>query len=60
MNNMAKNWLHFKSLILNTFILICNFCNRFVTPEQLVYKENMHKVTKLHNFSNLLRVPIVI
>ena len=60
MNNMAKNWLHFKSLILNTFIPICNFCNRFVTPEQLVYKDNMHKVTKLQNISNLKRVPIVI
>ena len=60
MNNIAKNWLHFKSLILNTFISICNFCNQSVTPEQLLYKENMHKVTKLQNFSNLLRVPIVI
>jgi hypothetical protein len=60
MNNMAKNWLHFKSLILNTFILICNFCNHFVTLEQLVYKDNMHKVTKLQNFSFKKRVPIVI
>jgi hypothetical protein len=50
MNNIAKNWLHFKSLILNTFISICNFCNQSVTPEQLLYKENMHKVTKLQNF----------
>ena len=30
MNNIAKNWLHFKSLILNTFIPICNFCNQSV------------------------------
>ena len=60
MNNMAKNLLRFKSLILNTFVSKCNFCNFFVTPEQLVYKENMHKVTKLQNFSNLAGVPIVI
>ena len=60
MYNMAKNLLHFKSLFLNTFISICNFCNHFVTPEQLVYKDNMHKVTKLQNISNLIRVPIVI
>jgi len=60
MNNMAKNLLHGKSLILNTFISICNFCNFFVTLEQLVYIEKMHKVTKLQNFSNLAGVPIVI
>ena len=60
MTNMAKIWLHFKSLFLNTFISICNFCNRFVTPEWLVYKDKIHKVTKLQNFSNLKRVPIVI
>jgi hypothetical protein len=61
MTNMAKIFLHFKSLFLNTFIPICNFCNRNVeAPEQLVYKDNMHKVTKLQNFSNLKRVPIVI
>jgi hypothetical protein len=60
MNNMAKNLLHGKSLILNTFISICNFCNFFVTLEQLVYIEKMHKVTKLQNFSVKERVPIVI
>jgi hypothetical protein len=60
MTNMAKIFLHFKSLFLNTFISICNFCNHFVTPETLVYKAKIHKVTKLQNFSNLKRVPIVI
>ena len=60
MNNIAKNVLRFKSLILNTFISKCNFCNFFVTPEQLVYIEKMHKVTKLQNFSVKERVPIVI
>jgi hypothetical protein len=60
MNNMAKNLLHGKLLILNTFISKCNFCNFFVTPEQLVYIEKMHKVTKLQNFSVKERVPIVI
>lgn len=60
MNNMAKNVLRFKSLILNTFISKCNFCNFFVTLEQLVYIEKMHKVTKLQNFSIKERVPIVI
>lgn len=60
MNNMAKKVLRFKSLILNTFVSKCNFCNFFVTPEWLVYKANMHKVTKLQNFSFKKRVPIVI
>ena len=59
MNNMAKNVLRFKSLFLNTFVSKCNFCNFFVTPEQLVYKDNMTKVTKLQNFSFKKRVPIV-
>ena len=60
MNNMAKNVLRFKLLFLNTFVSKCNFCNFFVTPEQLVYKDNMTKVTKLQNFSFKKRVPIVI
>jgi hypothetical protein len=50
MTNIAKIFLHFKSLFLNTFIPICNFCNHFVTPETLVYKAKIHKVTKLQNF----------